>query len=64
MYNGSLEPISDQFPVFLLGKEDEESHSKRIQSSQDHSQHHEPEPAPMGKDCQLSFWSDVTYWAA
>ena len=40
MYSGSLEPISDQFPVFLLGKEDEESHSKRIQSSQDHSQHH------------------------
>ena len=28
MYSGSLEPISDQFPVFLLGKEDEESHSK------------------------------------
>ena len=64
MYNGSLEPISDQFPVFLLGKEDEESHSERIQSSQDHSKHHEPEPAPMGKDCRLSLWSDVTYWAA
>ena len=64
MYSGSLEPISDQFPVFLLGKEDEESHSKRIQSSQDHFEHHEPEPAPMGQDCQLSFWSDVAYWAA
>tara|TARA_R110002020_G_scaffold30993_1_gene97211 strand:- start:932 stop:1126 length:195 start_codon:yes stop_codon:yes gene_type:complete len=64
MYNGSLEPISDQFPVFLLGKEDEESHSKRIQSSQDHSQHSQRSSSPMGEDCRLSLWSDVAYWAA
>ncbi len=64
MYNGSLEPISDQFPVFLLGKEDEESHSERIQSSQNHSQYDEPSSAPMGQNCQLSIWTDITYWAA
>ena len=64
MYNGSLEPISDQFPVFLLGKEDEESHSERIQSSQNHSEHTEQPSSPVGKDCRLSLWSDFAYWAA
>jgi len=64
MYDGSLEPISDQFPVFLLGKEDEESHSQRIHSDQSNSQHTQPGSSPMGEDCGLSIWTDVAYWAA
>jgi|TARA_R100000306_G_scaffold56035_1_gene53751 hypothetical protein len=64
MYDGSLEPISDQFPVFLLGKEDEESHGERIRTSQDSPQHQQSQSRSMGKDCVLPYGSDVAYWAA
>ena len=64
MYDGSLEHISDQLPVFLLGKEDEESHGERIRTSQDPSEHLQSQPRPMGKDCILPDRTDVTYRAA